>query len=117
MNKKDFAALVGKTPSDITRWLSVSHNFTILTLSLIEVKTGISLIKNLSEKEISKYLGGGTFTLSSVEKLNSEIKVLKTKVKELERMSKDIRIRKIRKSNNLLVLEIVKTKLPISHQD
>ena len=50
MNKKSFAKLVGKTASDVTRWISGNHNFTILTLSLIETHTEMSIIKRLSKR-------------------------------------------------------------------
>lgn len=61
MTKKDFAKLVGKTPSDVTRWVSGSHNFTIETLSLIEVKTGMSIILELSNSQRENYLKNRVF--------------------------------------------------------
>lgn len=61
MTKKDFAKLVGKTPTDITRWISGSHNFTIETLSLIEVKTGIKILVELSNSQIEKHLKNEVF--------------------------------------------------------
>lgn len=63
MTKKDFAKLVGKTPTDITRWISGSHNFTIETLSLIEVKTGMKILVELSNAQIEKHLKNEVFKL------------------------------------------------------
>ncbi|NSL86587.1 helix-turn-helix transcriptional regulator [Chitinophaga sp. Mgbs1] len=36
-NNKDLAARMGKSPSEISRWLSGGHNFTIDTLSEIAI--------------------------------------------------------------------------------
>lgn len=42
LSKKDFAKVMGKSPSEITRWLSGKHNFTTETLfdisSVLEVE-------------------------------------------------------------------------------
>ena len=84
MNKKSFAKLLGKTASDITRWISGSHNFTILTLSLIESRTGMEIIKKLSDNNVKTYLDGGIFKLESEEILKTEINKLKREVSELE---------------------------------
>jgi len=35
ISKKELAKSLGKRPSEITRWLSGQHNFTIRTLSMI----------------------------------------------------------------------------------
>ena len=35
MSKKQLAEAIGKRPSEITRWLSGEHNFTISTLSML----------------------------------------------------------------------------------
>ena len=69
MNKKTFAELVGKTASDVTRWISGNHNFTILTLSLIEAHTGMSIIKRLSSSNIKEIL-------KKIEQLQYEISCL-----------------------------------------
>ena len=65
MTKNDFAKLVGKTPSDITRWISGSHNFTIETLSLIEAKTGMKIIIELTNSQKEKYLKNEVFSLEN----------------------------------------------------
>ncbi len=44
----DFAERVSKRPSEITKWLSGNHNFTIDTLFEIEEKLGVTII-NLGE--------------------------------------------------------------------
>lgn len=44
MSKKEFAAAISKRPSEITKWLSGQHNFTIRTLSMLSAFFGQSLI-------------------------------------------------------------------------
>jgi ribosome-binding protein aMBF1 (putative translation factor) len=44
LNRRQFAAFMGKMPNDITRWLSGYHNFTLTTLLEIEEKLGIRLL-------------------------------------------------------------------------
>ncbi len=48
MSQKSFALLLNKRPSEISKWLSGKHNFTIDTLSDIE---GILNIRLLNRKE------------------------------------------------------------------
>ncbi|MBK7408684.1 MAG: DUF4240 domain-containing protein [Saprospirales bacterium] len=43
--KKDLAARLGKHPSEITKWLSGTHNFTTDTLAEIEQATGKTLLQ------------------------------------------------------------------------
>ncbi len=45
MSKLEFAQALGKRPSEITKWLSGQHNFTIRTLSLLSSFFGESLIR------------------------------------------------------------------------
>ena len=47
--KKDLAASLGKNPSEVTKWLSGTHNFTTDTLAEIESATGKSLIPVLGQ--------------------------------------------------------------------
>lgn len=35
LTKKQFAEALGRRPSEITKWLSGQHNFTIATLSML----------------------------------------------------------------------------------
>ncbi len=35
LSKKQFADAIGRRPSEVTKWLSGQHNFTIATLSMI----------------------------------------------------------------------------------
>lgn len=35
MTKKEFAESIGKRPSEVTKWLSGQHNFTIRTLAML----------------------------------------------------------------------------------
>ena len=44
LSKLEFANALGKRPSEITKWLSGQHNFTIRTISLLSAFFGESLI-------------------------------------------------------------------------
>ena len=45
LSKKEFAEAIGKRPSEITKWLSGQHNFTIRTLSILSAFFGKSLVE------------------------------------------------------------------------
>lgn len=44
MTKKQLADAIGKRPSEITRWLSGEHNFTIATLGMLSAFFGQPII-------------------------------------------------------------------------
>lgn len=44
LSKKQFADQIGKRPSEITRWLSGQHNFTLSTLAMLSAFFGQSII-------------------------------------------------------------------------
>lgn len=44
LTKKQFADAIGKRPSEITRWLSGEHNFTISTLGMLSSFFGAPII-------------------------------------------------------------------------
>lgn len=44
LSKKQFADAIGKRPSEITRWLSGEHNFTISTLSMLSTFFGQPIV-------------------------------------------------------------------------
>ncbi len=44
LTKKQFADQIGKRPSEITRWLSGQHNFTVSTLAMLSTFFGKSII-------------------------------------------------------------------------
>lgn len=49
LSQKDFAKIMGKTETEVSRWLAGRHNFTLSTLSKISVALGEDIIKvNLS---------------------------------------------------------------------
>lgn len=52
LGKKEFAEKVNKNPSEITKWLSGTHNFTIDTLVEIAVALDISVSDLLAPKKI-----------------------------------------------------------------
>ena len=45
LTKLEFAQALGKRPSEVTKWLSGQHNFTIRTLSLLSDFFGESLVR------------------------------------------------------------------------
>lgn len=53
-NKKQFAEALGKRPSEVTKWLSGEHNFTIATLAMLSTFFGQPIIM-VAPSEISKY--------------------------------------------------------------
>ncbi|MBD5178072.1 MAG: helix-turn-helix transcriptional regulator [Bacteroides sp.] len=44
LSKKQLADAIGKRPSEITRWLSGEHNFTIATLSMLSAFFGQPIV-------------------------------------------------------------------------
>ena len=47
LSKKQLADAIGKRPSEITRWLSGEHNFTISTLAMLSTFFGQPIISVL----------------------------------------------------------------------
>ena len=45
LSKKEFADAIGKRPSEITKWLSGQHNFTLRTLAMLSTFFGESLLE------------------------------------------------------------------------
>lgn len=45
LSKLEFAQALGKRPSEVTKWLSGQHNFTIRTLSQLSSFFGESLVR------------------------------------------------------------------------
>ncbi len=45
ISKKQFADALGRRPSEITKWLSGQHNFTIATIAKISAFFGKSIVK------------------------------------------------------------------------
>lgn len=44
LSKVEFAQALGKRPSEVTKWLSGQHNFTLRTISLLSDFFGVPLI-------------------------------------------------------------------------
>lgn len=51
MTQKDFARLMGKSETEVSRWLSGTHNLTLATLSKISVALGVNIIGVMKEEE------------------------------------------------------------------
>ncbi|MEI7830721.1 MAG: helix-turn-helix transcriptional regulator [Prolixibacteraceae bacterium] len=54
--QKDLALLLGKSESEISKWMTGTHNFTINTLAKIEVALGESIIEVTRERQEMKTL-------------------------------------------------------------
>ena len=50
MSQKEFARLMGKTETEVSRWLSGTHNLTVATLCKISVALGEDIIM-LSDRQ------------------------------------------------------------------
>lgn len=44
LSKKQFAEALGRRPSEVTKWLSGQHNFTIATLSMLSTFFGEPIV-------------------------------------------------------------------------
>ena len=45
MSQKDFAKLIGKTETEVSRWLSGTHNLTLATICKISVALNEKIVK------------------------------------------------------------------------
>ena len=49
LSKKQFADAIGKRPSEVTRWLSGEHNFTIATIAMLSSFFNQPIIKVVAQ--------------------------------------------------------------------
>jgi transcriptional regulator with XRE-family HTH domain len=66
IKKREFAKMLGKKPSEITKWLSGLHNLTLKSIVKIEMALGIDLINIEAVTEI-KYVYLGSIKGSGLE--------------------------------------------------
>jgi transcriptional regulator with XRE-family HTH domain len=52
--RKDLARLLGKSESEISKWMSGSHNFTIQTLAKIQIALGELVVEVTKEKQVKE---------------------------------------------------------------
>lgn len=62
--QKDLARLLGKSESEISKWMTGTHNFTMNTLAKIQAVLGEPIIQIAREKQIEKTI---TIYISSTE--------------------------------------------------
>ena len=60
MTQKELALKLGKTETEVSRWLSGTHNLTLSTISKVSVALGEDIViiperKNQQEKETTEY--------------------------------------------------------------
>lgn len=51
MTQKDFARLMGKTETEVSRWLSGTHNMTLATLCKISIALGENILSAVDIEE------------------------------------------------------------------
>ena len=51
MTQKDFARLMGKTETEVSRWLSGTHNMTLATLCKISIALGENILSVVNIEE------------------------------------------------------------------
>ena len=51
MTQKDFARLMGKTETEVSRWLSGTHNMTLATLCKISIALGENILSVVDMEE------------------------------------------------------------------
>ena len=51
MSQKDFARLMGKTETEVSRWLSGTHNFTMATICKISAALNADVVK-VADREL-----------------------------------------------------------------
>lgn len=64
--QKDLARLLGKSESEISKWMTGTHNFTINTLAKIQAVLGESVIQITKERQVENSI---TIVISSSEYL------------------------------------------------
>lgn len=52
LTKKQFADALGKKPSEVTKWLSGQHNFTIRTIAMLSTFFGKPIIRTVSNRYV-----------------------------------------------------------------
>lgn len=50
MTQKQFAAIVGRTETEVSRWLSGTHNMTMATIAKISTALGCDIIRPVRRK-------------------------------------------------------------------
>lgn len=45
ISQRELAEMLGKKESQVSKWMTGTHNFTIKTLALLEVKLGVSIFQ------------------------------------------------------------------------
>ena len=59
INKKELAAKMDKSPSEISKWLNGEHNFTLRSLAKLSAELGEPLLKVTKHKEQAEFLNDG----------------------------------------------------------
>lgn len=54
LSQKEFAILMGKTETEVSRWLSGTHNLTLATLAKISIALGEDIIQP-TQRKVEEY--------------------------------------------------------------
>jgi transcriptional regulator with XRE-family HTH domain len=65
MDQKDLANILGKNESEISKWLSGSHNFTLKTVARIEDVLGGKLLEIVNEETLNKKENVSVYLINS----------------------------------------------------
>lgn len=68
LSKKQFADALGKKPSEVTKWLSGQHNFTIRTLAMLSNFFGTPIIRTTSPQYMLSDEGNPTMVAEDTTK-------------------------------------------------
>lgn len=55
LSQKDFAQLLGKTETEVSRWLSGTHNLTLATIAKMSVALGVDIIQVTSDRRTKRH--------------------------------------------------------------
>ena len=85
IKKSQFAEMLGKKPSEITKWLSGSHNLTMKSVVKMEVALGVNLLTvvgtNDNNPHKKEYVYLGSIQGSSMEKAINDYHNTKINIK------------------------------------
>jgi len=79
--QKDLAHLLGKRESEISKWMTGTHNFTLNTLAKIQAVLGESIIEVISEKQVKKPITIFISTPEYAMRLSSQTSIVSTNLR------------------------------------
>ncbi len=71
MEQKDLARLLGKNESEISKWMTGTHNFTLKTISKIEAAIGESILDVKAQKPVIFYFTNPEYRIEPMKDSSS----------------------------------------------